>query len=179
MSATIRRRAATEAIAGVLLAIALVGCTPVDPHTRAVESARASFHGATESIERLLPDLPRDRIRDHIVETGVLGISASLIDADDEEIRAEAYGLQGQSSYVLDAGQEGDIATVLLYVSGYFETGGGWSYHKELVFTCVIVTMDLTQETLGYEGAGCPERMYSFVNLDDEIEFGELSGEEP
>ncbi|MCU1417157.1 MAG: hypothetical protein JWP32_1331 [Schumannella sp.] len=180
MQATIRRTAILAGVSAVLLSTALTGCVPAkNAHQLAVEAARTSFDTATEGISDALSDVPSTGLREKIIEDGAFAGSASLIDADDDRFRAEADGLTGLSSYILDASQNGTDPTLLLYVSGYAEGGGGLSYERATAFTCVTVTMNLEARTLSYAGASCPDGIYAQVEKTSEIDLDELEAASP
>lgn len=94
------------------------------------------------------------------------------MDADSAEILTTVgYGLQSQSSYVLDVMDDEDRSSILMYVSGYAETGGGGSYRKEIAFACVTFDIDLELSRLGdARSAECTEDVYALVDSDDELD---------
>ncbi|AYF97841.1 hypothetical protein [Protaetiibacter intestinalis] len=161
-------------MAVVLLAV-LSGCATPDPRKFALESAQANFQGFDQQVQEQLPDLPTTGFRDFVVQSHRFGGAGSLIDLTEAEIREDAYSLQYGTTRILEASQDDDIATVLGFVSGYYETGGGWSYKQATVFSCFTVSLDLDdQRVLGFDDADCTDAIYAVTSRDDEVPFSEL-----
>ncbi len=91
-------------------------------------------------------------------------------------MRAAAYELDAQSAFILEASESGSVGTVLLYISGFHETGGGGSYEKVIVYSCATVQVDLEQhEVTGYEPADCTASIYAVNGSVNEIDFDEIA----
>jgi hypothetical protein len=169
---------ATTALAAVVSVATLSACVPLSPRDRAIESARTSWQETLAGLEASLPSDGENTLRGYAIEVGSLGVSSSLLDADEAAIRAVAYELQSQASFVLEISENGAVGTVLLYISGVFETGGGLTYEKEIVYSCAAVEVDLeNHHVLGYEGAECTAPIYSVVGSAGETDFDEIVGD--
>jgi len=162
-------------VAALAIMVTLTGCAQTDPRVKAIEAARSTYEELQESIEAGLGRLPAEDFREYLIEVNGLGEAASLIGFTDEQIRQDAYSLQYGVARTLDASQQGDVGTALLFVSGYYETGGGLSYVQETAYSCFTVTIDLpAQEIIDIADARCSDAVYAIVDEQDDVDLSEL-----